>query len=224
MKKKSLAWTLFLFVLICAAPPEAEAVTQREALIALYDSTKGESWTNNYGWKSDTVPLCDWYGIYCPPDSNDVTSIDLNNNNLDGTIPPEIEYLTNLAQLGLTGNIKLNGIIPPEIGKLTNLANLFLFGNSLTGPIPQGIGKLPNLLTLNLADNLLTGNIPATFQELSANCFVEISRNCLTGGFENLSHVSTVIGENDQEASKCDSDNWFVIPLPENQGSVIFNL
>jgi hypothetical protein len=33
-----------------------------------------------------------------------------------------------------------------------------------------------------------------------------------------------VIGENDQEASKCDSDNWFVIPLPENQGSVIFNL
>jgi len=224
MKKKSLAWTLFLFALICAAPPGAEAVTQREALIALYDSTKGESWTSNYGWKSDTVPLCDWYGIYCLPDSNDVTSIDLNNNNLDGTIPPEIEYLTNLAQLGLTGNIKLNGIIPPEIGKLTNLANLFLFGNSLTGPIPQGIGKLPNLLTLNLADNLLTGNIPATFQELSANCFVEISRNCLTGGFENLSHVSTVIGENDQETSKCDSDNWFVIPLPENQGSVIFNL
>ena len=224
MKKKSFAWTLFLFALICAAPPGAEAVTQSEALIALYNSTKGESWTSNYGWKSDTVPICEWEGLYCPPDSNDVTVIDLNNNNLDGTIPPEIEYLTNLEQLGLTGNIKLNGIIPPEIGKLTNLANLFLFGNSLTGPIPQGIGKLPNLLTLNLADNLLTGNIPATFQELSANCFVEISRNCLTGGFENLSHVSTVIGENDQEASKCDSDNWFVIPLPENQGSVIFNL
>lgn len=224
MKKKSLAWTLFLFALICAAPPGAEADTQKQALIALYDSTKGESWTSNYGWKSDTVPICEWEGLYCPPDSNDVTVIDLNNNNLDGTIPPEIEYLTNLEQLGLTGNIKLNGIIPPEIGKLTNLENLFLFGNSLTGPIPQGIGKLPKLLTLNLADNLLTGNIPATFQELSANCRVEISRNCLTGGFENLSHVSTVIGENDQEASKCDSDNWFVIPLPENQGSVIFNL
>lgn len=223
MKKKSLAWTLFLFALICAAPPVAEADTQRDALVALYASTNGDSWTNNDYWNSDTVPPCDWYGIYCP-DSTNVTSIDLNNNNLDGTIPPEIEYLTNLAQLGLTGNIKLNGIIPPEIGKLTNLENLFLFGNSLTGPIPQGIGKLPNLLTLNLADNLLTGNIPATFQELSANCFVEISRNCLTGGFENLSHVSTVIGENDQEASKCDSDNWFVIPLPENQGSVIFNL
>jgi len=83
---------------------------------------------------------------------------------------------------------------------------------------------LTNLQSLKLHDNRLTGNIPATFQELSANCFVEISRNCLTGGFENLSHVSTVIGENDQEASKCDSDNWFVIPLPENQGSVIFNL
>ena len=218
MKKKSLAWTLFLFALICAAPPVAEAVTQRDALVALYASTNGDSWTNNDYWNSDTVPLCDWYGIYCP-DSTNVTSIDLNNNNLDGTIPPEIEYLTNLAQLGLTGNIKLNGIIPPEIGKLTNLANLFLFGNSLTGPIPQGIGKLPKLLTLNLADNLLTGNIPATFQELSANCRVEISRNCLTGGFENLSHVSTVNGENDQEASKCDCD-FFVISTP-NGGVVI---
>ena len=220
MKKKSLAWTLFLFVLICAAPPEAEAVTQREALIALYDSTKGESWTNNDYWNSDTVPLCDWYGIYCP-DSTNVTEIFLNNNNLDGTIPPEIEYLTNLEVLGLTNN-NLKGPIPPEIGKLTNLYSLFLQINQLTGPIPREIGKLTNLQSLKLHDNRLTGNIPATFQELSANCFVEISRNCLTGGFENLSHVSTVIGENDQEASKCHSDDiFFVIPNQNGGGAVI---
>ena len=222
MKKKSLAWTLFLFALICAAPPVAEAFTQRDALVALYASTNGDSWTNNDYWNSDTVPPCDWYGIYCP-DSTNVTEIFLNNNNLDGTIPPEIEYLTNLEVLGLTNN-NLKGAIPQEIGKLTNLYNLFLQINQLTGPIPREIGKLTNLQSLKLHDNRLTGNIPATFQELSANCFVDISRNCLTGGFENLSHVSTVIGENDQEASKCDSDNWFVIPLPENQGSVIFNL
>lgn len=222
MKKKSLAWTLFLFALICAAPPVAEAVTQRDALVALYASTNGDSWTNNDYWNSDTVPLCDWYGIYCP-DSTNVTEIFLNNNNLDGTIPPEIEYLTNLKVLGLTNN-NLKGAIPQEIGKLTNLYSLFLQINQLTGPIPREIGKLTNLQSLKLHDNRLTGNIPATFQELSSNCFVDISRNCLTGGFENLSHVSTVIGENDQEASKCDSDNWFVIPLPENQGSVIFNL
>ena len=220
MKKKSLAWTLFLFVLICAAPPEAEAVTQREALIALYDSTKGESWTNNDYWNSDTVPLCDWYGIYCP-DSTNVTEIFLNNNNLDGTIPPEIEYLTNLEVLGLTNN-NLKGPIPPEIGKLTNLYSLFLQINQLTGPIPREIGKLTNLQSLKLHDNRLTGNIPATFQELSANCFVEISRNCLTGGFENLSHVSTVNGENDQEASKCDSAcDFFVIPNPNGGCAVI---
>lgn len=222
MKKKSLVWTLFLFALICAAPPVAEAVTQRDALVALYASTNGDSWTNNDYWNSDTVPLCDWYGIYCP-DSTNVTEIFLNNNNLDGTIPPEIEYLTNLEVLGLTNN-NLKGAIPQEIGKLTNLYSLFLQINQLTGPIPREIGKLTNLQSLKLHDNRLTGNIPATFQELSSNCFVDISRNCLTGGFENLSHVSTVIGENDQEASKCDSDNWFVIPLPENQGSVIFNL
>ena len=103
MKKKSLARTLFLFALICAAPPVAEADTQRDALVALYASTNGDSWTNNDYWNSDTVPLCDWYGIYCP-DSTNVTEIFLNNNNLDGTIPPEIEYLTNLEVLGLTNN------------------------------------------------------------------------------------------------------------------------
>ena len=220
MKKKSLAWTLFLFVLICAAPPEAEAVTQRDALVALYASTNGDSWTNNDYWNSDTVPLCDWYGIYCP-DSTNVTEIFLNNNNLDGTIPPEIEYLTNLEVLGLTNN-NLKGPIPPEIGKLTNLYSLFLQINQLTGPIPREIGKLTNLQSLKLHDNRLTGNIPATFQELSANCFVEISRNCLTGGFENLSHVSIVIGENDQEASKCDSAcDFFVIPNPNGGCAVI---
>jgi len=81
---------------------------------------------------------------------------------------------------------------------------------------------LTNLQSLKLHDNRLTGNIPATFQELSANCFVEISRNCLTGGFENLSHVSIVIGENDQEASKCDSAcDFFVIPNPNGGCAVI---
>jgi len=46
---------------------------------------------------------------------------------------------------------ELTGSIPPEIGCLTNLTSLFLGGNQLTGEIPSEIGNLTNLATLILS-------------------------------------------------------------------------
>ena len=58
-------------------------------------------------------------------------------NQLTGSIPPEIGCLTNLTGLGLSGDVptekQLTGKIPVEIGNLTNLSYLSLDGNLLTG-------------------------------------------------------------------------------------------
>jgi hypothetical protein len=57
------------------------------ALVALYNSTDGANWTDNTGWLQTDTP-CSWYGVEC--DNGHVFSINLNSNNLMGSIPPEL--------------------------------------------------------------------------------------------------------------------------------------
>ena len=87
------------------------------------------------------------------------TGLDLSDNQLTGSIPPEIGNLTNLTDLRLSFN-QLTGSIPSEIGNLTNLTYLNLGYNQLTGSIPSEIGNLTNLVHLYLNFNQLTGIIP----------------------------------------------------------------
>jgi Leucine-rich repeat (LRR) protein len=89
-------------------------------------------------------------------DIETTTSIDLNNQELTGSIPPEIGCLTNLEYLYLYDN-QLTGGIPSEIGNLTNLDYLALFNNQLTGEIPPEVCDLieSNNLDINW---ILTGN------------------------------------------------------------------
>ena len=121
---------------------------QRSALISLYNSTNGDSWTDNSGWKTPPLNIDgfampgtegSWFGIGLG--SDDVNDIQLNNNNLNGTIPSEIGNLSDLIGLYLNHN-QLTGNIPSELGNLINLTNLCLHENQLTGSIPPEIGNL----------------------------------------------------------------------------------
>ena len=89
--------------------PGAELYGDYEALLALYNATDGENWTENSGWSTTVLPspisegdLAGWSGIVT---SNDrVTEINLSSNNLTGTIPSELEKLTGLSVLDLSEN------------------------------------------------------------------------------------------------------------------------
>ena len=102
---------LILFVSFSGFVHGAIPAEERAALIALYNSTNGDDWTDNSGWK--TPPLHTdgfampgtegtWYGIGVSGDS--VTTVDLRGNNLVGSIPKELVSLSNLANLFLSGN------------------------------------------------------------------------------------------------------------------------
>jgi len=79
-------------------------------------------------------------------DIEETTFLNLYNQGLTGSIPPEIGSLTNLTGLELSEN-RLTGEIPPELGNLTNLTYLWLSGNQLTGEIPQEVcGLIENNL------------------------------------------------------------------------------
>lgn len=147
------------------------------ALVALYNATDGDNWTNNDNWLTGNVS--DWHGIYLDGDSK-VTYISLSNNQLNGDIPPEIGNLSNLQQLILSNN-QLSGSIPPEIGNLSNLQYLFLYRNQLSGSIPPEIGNLSNLQLLILFYNTLSGSIPAEIGNLSNLQEIYLFGNQLSG-------------------------------------------
>ena len=111
----------------------------RAALEALYDATNGANWSRNDNWKTDE-PLGQWSGVRTNSDGR-VVRLELDGNQLSGTIPGEIGNLTSLTGLELNGN-QLSGTIPGEIGNLTSLTGLELNGNQLSGTIP-GVNWLP---------------------------------------------------------------------------------
>ena len=150
---------------------------EREALIALYNATDGDNWTDNTNWCTDK-PLSEWAGISCR--NGRVSSIYLSYGNMVGQLPEELGNLTELEYISFYGN-KLSGEIPSSIGNLTNLEVLSLSNNNLTGEIPSSLGDLTNLDHLDLSDNNLTGNLPATLANLNNLQYVDLCGNRLNG-------------------------------------------
>ena len=185
-----------------AVPRFPLAETDRAALTALYNATGGANWANSDNWLSDE-PGNQWHGVNINSDGH-VTRLDLQENQLHGTIPAELGSLVDLERLilfdnGLTGEIpnelgnlaglrqlelannRLDGAIPASLGNLSSLTNLGLDHNRLTGTIPSALGSLSNLNGLWLQGNELSGEIPASLGNLSNLTRLSLARNQLSG-------------------------------------------
>ena len=158
---------------------EPEGPTDRDVLIALYDATNGDNWTNNTNWCTN-APLSEWYGVTLDYSQERVQYIHLSYNNLVGSIPEEIGNLTELYTLDLSGNT-LTGEIPSSIGNMHILGYLYLNNNQLTGSIPQEIGNLSDLRACYIYENQLMGNIPSEFGNLINLEYCYLFGNQLTG-------------------------------------------
>jgi hypothetical protein len=66
---------------------------------------------------------------------------------------------------------QLTGSIPPELANLSRLEVLNLTSNQLTGSIPPELGNMVSLWGLALGGNLLNGNIPMTLISLDLTVF-----------------------------------------------------
>jgi Leucine-rich repeat (LRR) protein len=160
--------------------PEVNPPTEREALIALYNSTDGDNWTENTNWLGPEGTECTWFGVTCDAGGDHVIELRLANNQLVGTIPPDLRYLTALTFLDLPHN-QLTDSIPAELGNLTSLTYLDLRDNQLTDTIPTELGNITALEYLHLSQNQLTGNIPTTLGNLTSLVMLHSFQNQLTG-------------------------------------------
>ena len=159
--------------------------TEIESLTALYNATDGANWTDSTNWLDETKPLGEWYGVTTNTDG-EVTELDLENNELSGSLPVELGNLRNLTHLYLHRNA-LSGPIPPDLGLFENLEHLHLHRNALSGAIPERLGRLNLLEQLYLQGNKLSGPIPPEFRP---NSLVDLKLHSNTDLSEPLPAIS----------------------------------
>ncbi len=159
-------------------PGNRPASPDRQALVALFNATRGLNWKESEGWLTNT-PISEWHGVTADCDGR-VVELSLGGNQLSGEIPAELGNLQSLQGLNLESN-HLSGRIPAELGNLTNLQLLLLGGNQLSGEMPAELGKLQSLRGLNLEGNQLSGEIPAEFGNLTNLQWAALGWNQLSG-------------------------------------------
>ena len=115
--------------------------------------------------------------------------MDLQNNQLSGSIPVAIRDMSSLEILELDDNL-LTGSIPADLGNLTNLIDLNIEDNLFTGSIPLEIGSLINLEYLDLQNLQLTGAVPPEFINLVNLVELDLRSNQLVD-IPDLSAIAT---------------------------------
>ena len=144
-----------------------------KALEALYNGTGGSNWNNKTNWLSNQ-PLTDWYGIF-RNEWNGFYILQLNDNNLVGTLPQEIGDLKIFNGISIQGNFGLYGTIPSSLGELSDLQWLYLTNTNLSGAIPVEINNCKKLSDVALYNNQfvalpdLSGMTNLSFLEIENN-------------------------------------------------------
>jgi Leucine-rich repeat (LRR) protein len=180
---------VFFPTIAAAAIPMAE----RNALIAFYQATAGDTWTVNNNWCAATCPQtgapvfnasgteCSWQGVICDGSMSHVIGIILIANNLDGELP-DIGALSALETLDLHGNgtdtTVLYGTSPNFLAN-TALVYVDLSDDDFDGAIQNMPAGLQILKAANAAFATVTA-LPASLTTL------DLSNNLLAGSLPTL--------------------------------------
>ncbi|XP_027924665.1 receptor-like kinase TMK4 [Vigna unguiculata] len=154
------------------------------------------------GWSGSS--FCDWKNVRCT--TNRVTSINIASQSLTGTLPPDLNSLSQLTSLSLQGNALAGAL--PSLANLSMLQTVFLGGNNFTSipngcfqgltslqslsmadsvnlapwTIPAELTQSTNLVKLDLGNTNLIGTLPDVFDSLLSLQELRLSYNNLTGG------------------------------------------
>eukprot|EP00587_Corethron_hystrix_P004909 CAMPEP_0113297048 /NCGR_PEP_ID=MMETSP0010_2-20120614/74_1 /TAXON_ID=216773 ORGANISM="Corethron hystrix, Strain 308" /NCGR_SAMPLE_ID=MMETSP0010_2 /ASSEMBLY_ACC=CAM_ASM_000155 /LENGTH=414 /DNA_ID=CAMNT_0000149875 /DNA_START=17 /DNA_END=1262 /DNA_ORIENTATION=- /assembly_acc=CAM_ASM_000155 len=191
-------------------PPDDPMDLQRYVMALYYYSTNGDNWDDKGNYLDQNLDECDWLGLTCDvtiDGERKITQITHDENNLTGTLPPELGCLPELVVFQADDN-KLTGPVPDTLTNNLKLERVDLDNNLLTGTIPQQIGKLQNLIIWDTDDNLMTGSIPDSIFSIGTLQALDINSNKLTGSlspsFSRLKNLKVL---------QCD-DNLFTGVVP----------
>ncbi|GAA0168924.1 hypothetical protein LIER_23517 [Lithospermum erythrorhizon] len=154
----------------------------------------------SHNWSSRTS-VCSWIGISCGTNQR-VTSLNLTNFGLEGTISPHLGNLTFLKSLDISNN-NFSGFIPPNVLNISSLevANvsfnslsgslplepcgsmqqLYLDHNELSGPFPSYVLGCKNLQVLLMNVNEFVGGIPKEVSNMTRLRYLNLANNMFIG-------------------------------------------
>jgi len=187
---RTFATGMLVLAAVVAVPAADAAIppAERNVLIALYTDTNGAGWITATNWNDAAETECTWFGVTCDGTSSHVTAIDLENNNLTGTLPSLsglAELNTFLVGTGYDCEAVNRNLIGGAIPALPAATSDFEAGcNQLNGSIPS-LGALSFLTTFDVSGNLLTGTIPSLTGLIYLARF-DVSNNQLSGAIPAL--------------------------------------
>lgn len=123
------------------------------ALVALYNQCNGDNWNDNTNWLNGNV--ISWYGISLNESYTKVKSIRLANNGLQGSLPADLQDLTELEDLEFDHAALSNY---SSLSNIQTLRNISLVGSDLNDL--GFLSALVNLQTANLHDNNISDITP----------------------------------------------------------------
>ncbi|GER41746.1 leucine-rich repeat/extensin [Striga asiatica] len=132
------------------------------ALQALKNSIHSDPRNITHSWNSSNV--CSYEGVFCAPSPANrsltvVAGIDLNHEDIAGSLPPELGLLTDLALFHINSN-RFCGVVPKTLARLRLLFELDLSNNRFVGGFPRVLLNLPSLKFLDLRFNEFEGPVP----------------------------------------------------------------
>ncbi|XVE56445.1 hypothetical protein DITRI_Ditri04bG0009900 [Diplodiscus trichospermus] len=115
------------------------------------------------------------------PPLNYPSSIDLNSNHFEGSLPclPANADTLDLSNNSFSGS--LSSFLCCKMEEPKNLGNLRLADNHLSGQIPDCWMSWPNVFSIDLKNNNLSGSLPSSMGSLSFLQSLHLRRNNLSG-------------------------------------------
>ncbi|XP_074333178.1 receptor-like protein 7 [Apium graveolens] len=113
---------------------------------------------------------------------NSIEYLDLQSNNLNGSLPDFICNSSSLRVLNLSHN-KLSGVLPSCRTQLTRLSVFDLRMNNIQGSLPANLSNFRYLETINLNGNKLEGRVPSSFAEFDKLETLDLGSNQITDTF-----------------------------------------
>eukprot|EP00735_Rhodelphis_limneticus_P015065 TRINITY_DN9215_c0_g1::TRINITY_DN9215_c0_g1_i1::g.13235::m.13235 TRINITY_DN9215_c0_g1::TRINITY_DN9215_c0_g1_i1::g.13235 ORF type:complete len:746 (+),score=59.66,sp/Q9SGP2/HSL1_ARATH/30.05/5e-44,sp/Q9SGP2/HSL1_ARATH/25.39/3e-13,sp/Q9SGP2/HSL1_ARATH/30.10/3e-12,sp/Q9SGP2/HSL1_ARATH/27.62/1e-10,LRR_1/PF00560.28/3.9e+02,LRR_1/PF00560.28/1.1,LRR_1/PF00560.28/44,LRR_1/PF00560.28/8.1,LRR_1/PF00560.28/0.012,LRR_1/PF00560.28/3.4,LRR_1/PF00560.28/25,LRR_1/PF00560.28/13,LRR_1/PF00560.28/0.0079,LRR_1/PF005 len=165
----------------------------------MYYTYAGSTWDVSDGWMNNSVSHCTWFGVSCGFYENGtsyLTKISLSSNGLSGgPLLSSLGQISTLTSLDLSNNA-IDGTIPvtfstgysascssnstcASLASWKSIQSLSLAQNALTGTIPFELSTLSTLLTLDLSSNQLAGSVPTYFGGFSWLTSLDLSNNNL---------------------------------------------
>ena len=177
-KVHALLFHILFFISLLPLKITSSPTTEAEALVKWKNSLSLLPPSLNSSWSLTNLGnLCNWDAIACDNTNNTVLEINLSDANITGTLTPlDFASLPNLTKLNLNHN-NFEGSIPSAIGNLSKLSLLDLGNNLFEETLPNELGQLRELQYLSFYNNNLNGTIPYQLMNLPKVWYMDLGSN-----------------------------------------------